>query len=327
MQEDLVGSVPSQLSPGVDCNQALRTTRGFTLIELLVVIAIIGVLVALLLPAVQQAREAARRSQCKNNLKQIGLALHNYHDVYQRLPIVTFTAYSDPAYTVAGVNVSLLPYLEQANLQNEYDFNTKFNVGDNLSLKNRMPTVFSCPSSPGAGKPYSVTGFQSADYVYLRGSLYGGAAESLMQQSKYRQFRDATDGLSNSIMQHECAGRDHWYVGKTTMGYEYDYGATNGPWGSAMDAWTSPFPTGVFFRVHLDLDATNPTGNPPTQVWNAGSEVINVSNWYGTPYSFHTGGVHVSMGDGSVRFLSENSSLETLAALSSCNGGEVVGEF
>src|SRR6056300_529797 len=98
-----------------------RTARGFTLIELLVVIAIIAVLVALLLPAVQQAREAARRSACKNNLKQIGLALHNYHDVYGKFP---YGANNSPQNWGSSWMLSLLPYVEEANAFNQVNFNT-----------------------------------------------------------------------------------------------------------------------------------------------------------------------------------------------------------
>src|SRR6476661_8060061 len=122
--------------------------RGFTLIELLVVIAIIAVLVALLLPAVQQAREAARRSQCKNNLKQIGLALHNYHDVNGCFP---------PAY-IADENgkpmhswrVLILPYLDQAALHTEYNFSEPWDGPNNSRLLARRPAVYACPSHGNA---------------------------------------------------------------------------------------------------------------------------------------------------------------------------------
>jgi len=297
--------------------------RGFTLIELLVVIAIIGVLVALLLPAVQQAREAARRSQCKNNLKQIGLAIHNYHDVYNMLPSCSFAPIFQGIMS-AGINVSLLPYLDQANLQNQYNFNVGYDVGDNLLLKNKMPTVYSCPSSPGAMVPNSTTGFQSSDYTYLGNSMPDNT-QALLQQGQYCRMRDATDGLSNCIMHYESGGRKTWYINENPMSVGYAYGFTN--WGAAMEAWTSPGAYGWYQRAVVELDPSNPYGAQPTVTWNVGSAVVNVSNWFGGPYSFHTGGIQLGMGDGSVRFLSENISLETLGALSSCNGGEVTGEF
>ena len=124
-----------------------RTPRpGFTLIELLVVIAIIAILVALLLPAVQQAREAARRTQCKNNLKQIGIALHSYHDVYKTFP---------PAYIpdedgkpMHSWRVLILPFIEQQALYEQYDFNEPWDGPNNSQLANVVISVYQCPSSP-----------------------------------------------------------------------------------------------------------------------------------------------------------------------------------
>ncbi|MEI6538493.1 MAG: DUF1559 domain-containing protein, partial [Planctomycetota bacterium] len=104
-----------------------RKSRGFTLIELLVVIAIIAILISLLLPAVQQAREAARRIQCKNNLKQLGLAIHNYHDVYSCIPIADVNGSS----TAVSAHARLLPYLEQHNLYLLVDFNVPYDHVNN----------------------------------------------------------------------------------------------------------------------------------------------------------------------------------------------------
>ena len=127
-----------------------RSKRGFTLIELLVVIAIIAVLVALLLPAVQQAREAARRVQCKNNLKQIGLALHNYHDAFNRLPITTYVSPVNEWAARAGIFVRLLPYIEQQALSDK--FNMQVGNQFNHPWTGEIVPSYSCPSEPNTTK-------------------------------------------------------------------------------------------------------------------------------------------------------------------------------
>ena len=121
-----------------------RKSRGFTLIELLVVIAIIAILIALLLPAVQQAREAARRTQCKNNLKQLGLAIHNYHDTYSCLPIADVNGSANPV----SAHARLLPYIEQSALFSLVDFNVPYDHINNLVPRNTELPAFRCPSDP-----------------------------------------------------------------------------------------------------------------------------------------------------------------------------------
>jgi len=303
----------------------MKRRNGFTLIELLVVIAIIAILIAMLLPAVQQAREAARRSQCKNNLKQIGLALHNYHDTYNRLPANFWRNVWDPDFTTAGPNVAILPFLEQGNLQERYDFNVKFDAAPNDQLKDKMPLVFQCPSTPGSGEPHS-TGWQTSDYVYIRNAMDWANHRALMESEQYMRFRDATDGLSNSIMQYESAGRANWWVHgkKMTIGWDECIGGTGF---ETMKAWSGHYPAGWFYPAVFELDSNNPTGSCPTPGWFVGSQVLNVTNGFVAPYSFHPGGIQLGLGDGSVRFISENTSVDVLSALSSCNGGEVIDEF
>ena len=130
-----------------------RNPRGFTLIELLVVIAIIAILISLLLPAVQQAREAARRTQCKNNLKQLGLALHNYHDVYGCIPIADVNGASTPV----SAHARLLPSIEQSALYSLVDFNVPYNHVNNTIPRNTELAAFRCPSDP-TSLPASIGG-------------------------------------------------------------------------------------------------------------------------------------------------------------------------
>ncbi len=326
---------------------ARRSSRlGFTLIELLVVIAIIAILIALLLPAVQQAREAARRTQCKNNLKQMGLALHNYHDVYNKLPIG-----SQVSYFRANWRSSILPYMDQAPLfnamtqtpssKNGYaagngNTDSGFNTV-NAILNNKLVTVYKCPSavtsafytgtSPvsnnGTTSPNAALGTETAmtmDYVGIGGSysgvapfnidcgatIYGGYAcnNGLMRIATSAELRDCTDGTSNTMIIGEesglIAGRD----------YRSNY---YGGW--AGHTGISGWGTGVRTVRY----SPNPRVAPP-----GGDQTYNAN---GALTSEHTGGVHVLMADGAVRFLSNNLSIDTFLALAGAKDGVVMGEF
>ena len=292
-----------------------RARRGFTLVELLVVIAIIGILVGLLLPAVQAAREAARRMQCTNNLKQIGLAMHNYHDVYTSFP-ASRTA------DVAVWSVSILPQLEGGNLSELYDYDLDWDEGANVDLATQMPDVYTCASNPSADDLLSENGFQTTDYSVLRNATEWDKYESLFQGNKSHRMRDITDGTTSTCLVYESAGRSDWYVeGKRNparSGYNHTFGTEEAP-------WTSPNNAGWMFACAVDF---NESGDDMTAVyWSTGNRVINVSNWFGAPYSFHPGGIQMGMADGSVRFVSENVSMDTIKALTSINGGEVLGDF
>ncbi|ADG70042.1 protein of unknown function DUF1559 [Planctopirus limnophila DSM 3776] len=313
----------------------MRRRSGFTLIELLVVIAIIAVLIALLLPAVQQAREAARRTQCKNNLKQIGLALHNYHDVYQALPsgsIVLLnaagTAYNGHGWTW---HASLLPFIDQAPMYNEVQgvngMGTEGGgVGDSKQdLVGKAPlTVFWCPSQPDVTLGVQKNGYAPSNYNANMGTLIGndgddclsgGRTFATMTQaggcmncdgiffiSSSIRFRDVTDGLSNTIFISEVvdSGGDADRLGGG--GSDRKHGFSGG------------------------ADSNPPTEMSEYLIAAEGNDPIN-SYTEEAAGSYHTGGAHFLMGDGSVRFLSENMHMPTYQAISTRGKNETVGEF
>jgi len=314
-------TTPANNTPHETTSTRRRPRRGFTLIELLVVIAIIAILVALLLPAVQQAREAARRSQCKNNMKQIGLALHNYHDTHSRLAPGWADwdgTWADPLKT-ANVNVSILPFMDQTNVSSLYNYNVRWDHADNMDLANEMPQVYQCPSTPGAGEP-GPEGFQTSDYAYPRSAsdwfAHLGAEHAMFEMNKFRKFRDVIDGLSNTLMVYESAGRTESYVN----------GVKTAPpawWNKDYRAWTGNLNSSWLYPAQFTLD---PSGGAPTVSWFVGSDILNTHNW-NTPYSFHTGGLHIILADGSTRFLNENVDIGVINAITSINGSEVLSDY
>ncbi|WP_417376542.1 DUF1559 domain-containing protein [Gimesia maris] len=322
----------------MSCSNLTRTRRGFTLIELLVVIAIIAILIALLLPAVQQAREAARRAQCKNNLKQIGLALHNYAGTHTIFPLETyFGQREDGSYHYNSWIPQILSYFDQSALGNLYDHDFSFwDVANQSAIETKL-TLFECPSTPGGAQMtpelrmrlssgwtiVSDRGAFTSDYAGQRGvhsnshQVYvpGAPADSNLGifggGGTGRRFRDIIDGTSNTIIVHESAGRSQWiYKDRTTSSF-----VTNNPeFGGWFDYWAGPCAGWMY-------------GFEDDGVTRYGPNFINSTNKWANPLSFHTGGVQVALADGSVRFLSENMSNLTFIALCTYAGGEVVGEF
>ncbi|MCA8983405.1 MAG: DUF1559 domain-containing protein [Planctomycetaceae bacterium] len=316
---------------------------GFTLIELLVVIAIIAILVALLLPAVQQAREAARRSSCKNNLKQIGLALHNYHDTHSIFPQGAFG--KDQAVWPTNGNTNwrafILPQLEQTAVYDQLDFEAgDFRgltlAGTNSILQNLSISVFLCPSS--ALDPFDNSGTSNNaaralchQYVGIQGSArpipgpdgnrgtrdcgQGWSCNNgMLFQNGNTRMRDATDGTSNTMIVAEQSGLTNGQ-NLTSNYYGGWHGSRNNnnvDSATCTDHWTTGS-TCVRFAPNSNIIQVGATDQKYRN-----NTVIN---------SFHTGGVQVLMTDGSVHFLSDNIHFDTLKRLCTRYDGQVVGEY
>ncbi|WP_437188048.1 DUF1559 domain-containing protein [Planctomicrobium sp. SH668] len=321
------------------CHRGQRF-RGFTLIELLVVIAIIAVLIALLLPAVQQAREAARRSQCKNNLKQHGLALHNYHDTYNVLPNGTGNQAHVGTAETWGVSmwVGLLPYLDQAPMFNQWDFNTPHTGWDaNRGLtRGKKLTVLLCPSS---SLPAGLNGDAHTQHYYgvagaaprppqftsVAGSEwfdqeYGNiSTRGMIPQFHNMTLAKCTDGTSNTLLMGEISNFVFDVAGnREDRRPSYEWGWPMG----GLSGWTGwgPHSCNVTVRYAPNAKVLGAAGI----VWPAWP-AAGANN---TPFtSEHTGGVQVLMTDGAVRFISDNINLDTLTYLSVRDDRRVIGEF
>jgi len=299
-----------------------RLRHGFTLVELLVVIAIIGVLVALLLPAVQAAREAARRSQCTNNLKQVTLALHNYHDTNRKLPSAFYDTREH------GIWVRLSPFMEQGAFFDRYNFNTGALGGVNGTLVKEVTMQgLRCPSGAINFCMISDTSRQAnytTHYYGIQGpvgtnSTTGttykrydniGAAGGVSSQglftvcvSAYRDaidFGGVTDGLSNTLAFGEISWNDY-------QGYrEFNYGVY---WAASNDAAIMSTKD-VSWPINIGLQST--------------STVYRGYSRTGAYGSHHPGGANFALADGSVRFLSQTINMDTYLSLASRNGGEVI---
>jgi prepilin-type N-terminal cleavage/methylation domain-containing protein len=331
----------------------MNKRKGFTLIELLVVIAIIAVLVALLLPAVQQAREAARRSACKNNLKQLGLAIHNYHDTFTKTPPAAVAGGTSGAHANTAF-VGLLPYVDQAPLYNQLAGVGFGNIGVNYwlgsgsagpvrnILQGVTVPVYRCPSDPrpesrGIGSSGGSNPAMVASYVLIAGSNAhpttdftdpGGdghhSSGGFFPGTASFAFRDCTDGLSNTMMVAEQANwhptqQNNW---RTAFGSSGPWmGSKNSRIPSGDSTWAGASPNNDVRCYTMTTVRQRP--NPPT--YNGS---INSANRCNTALlSAHTGGVQVLLGDGGVRFISDNVNLPTLKDLADKNDGNPIGAF
>lgn len=330
--------------------------RGFTLIELLVVIAIIAILVALLLPAVQQAREAARRSSCKNNMKQIGLALHNYHDTYGKFPAGrtrnTYSGISSAWYTG---NISwmarILPQMEQSAIFESIDWNmgqgSSGTDGDdgpngvNPTGARRQPiATYRCPSDPGTGSiswtdpsgtkrtgrptngSYASTNYAGCVGPDFRLRTYGHPTRpplGLFGQNTAFSMRDLVDGTSQVLVVSEIV------IGHPKLATNDD-GAGNCPLTGTQDTSNTRLAGNSWFYSYFPQSAHFSTFTPPnsSRTWDCG---VNSDRANAAARSVHTGGVHGLLGDGSVRFISENIDLTTWQNLGHKHDGNPIGAF
>ena len=325
---------------------------GFTLIELLVVIAIIAILMTLLLPAVQQAREAARRTQCRNNLKQMGIALANYHDVFNVHPpaLINSGRVEDLPFYSGGNRVLnttgwtlLLPYLEQANAWQKYNFNecssgsspllmpVAGNDTANLSVTQLMIPVLGCPSDSSAGERsthfpgtddiYSRNGARRTSYLFATGRFTDWDAtwretsydirRGMFGNNGAAKMADLRDGSSNTIA-----------VGESHGGTSKKVSVNFGPWGLTGTH------TCCHGRVFSDSDNSVDSTHFFDTRWALNAAWDETGRSYAWDFnSSHTGGGHFLFADGSVHFLSDVMDYRVYCLLNYIQDGQVTGEY
>jgi prepilin-type N-terminal cleavage/methylation domain-containing protein/prepilin-type processing-associated H-X9-DG protein len=287
---------------------------GFTLIELLVVIAIIGTLVGLLLPAVQSAREAARRTECQNNLRQLGLALHNHCDAFEGLPAARTVS---PA--LHGWCVDLLPFVEQSALHEGYDFSTDYYDPENQPVVLSGQQLFQCPSTPNRNRLVRLASGNKG--VWIEPPIHGAAGDYYVHHMAISKSDGTkgdpplaafdsltplvkiTDGLSSTIVVDELAGRPDLYVRRMPNPGEY-----TSQKGWAAWAGLQSMPLRAYTADGLESG------------WDC---VVNCNNNSGI-YSFHPGGANSLFLDGSVHFLKERTAVDVVLSLATRDGGETV---
>ncbi len=309
-----------------------RKTSGFTLVELLVVIAIIGILIALLLPAVQAAREAARRMQCSGNFKQVSLALHNYHTTHRSFPPGTTWNWGLKYYGWSW-SAFILPYLEETALDNAIDFESAYWLAGGRESGGYSLPIYNCPSDPRAGgwtewasgyylgkkdvedyRSTNITGVADS-HIWERNDPYGENRNGMLFANKAIGISEVSDGTSGTL-----------FVGEVT--------GARGRHPTQGEAWFQH--TWFTYNCHGLKDGINghntlpggrndsPTGNPIDGAgYPSGNRHAEMFAELGFS-SWHPGGCHFSMVDGSTHFFTTEMDLTVLQALATRAGGETV---
>ena len=311
--------------------KARNVSKAFTLVELLVVIAIIGILIALLLPAVQAAREAARRMSCTNNLKQVGLALHNYHDTHKTLPPGSQgnSAWGRDSWSWYCM---ILPFIEQTPMYDELDFTNRINGAADRggSARKSLLNDMLCPTDDRRIQEEGIANWQNAlhNYVVCYGDAnfnsgispwnvvdgYAGTAGMFVPE-RSSAFRDCRDGLSNTALIGEIItpiSENIWgALGRTQVAMGAGFTTYLTPNSDANDRLN---------RCHTDLGGGLGAKCTPHADWDWGANVIALRSW-------HPGGANVTLADASVRFVSETVETDTWRAVGGRADAKVQGDW
>lgn len=291
-----------------------KTSRtGFTAIELLVVVAIIAILIALLLPAVQQAREAARKTQCKNNLMQLGLAMHSYHHTHETLPPGSVN-WSGPvkddgqSYNVSWI-VQLLPYFEEHLVYSKFDFSKTVYEPSNAALAARVPRILQCPSSPSGGP--SIAGCSND----LEAPINVDNNGVLFLNSRVR-FRDITDGRGATIMLGEALSLGNWTEGtRSTLRTASGLNRAD-----ELSFYQSKTGNSYYQPNSQNLAEEDPASDATTEMEDPALKV-------GGFLSYHSDGVHFVFANGAVQYLSNRVNEQVFHNLANRHDGNLVEGF